>query len=374
MKNGLNISGVSEFVNELKECPEEAPVVFHVEANHQPYGEGISIKTIQLGTKRATRAFHLPLSIQAHNPFISGPREYLLIALGSCVMVTYTQGCSAKGITITRFSLRVEAEEDKQNHTLKNIRYTVSIDAEGSKEDLAMIAAQVSCFSPNHRTFVEENEIEYTFSIQGTDEKQDIETPRSQLSFEEEADTIALNLEWDYGTQLKGTILSKPFSKDNTFKADQPKQVVGIDLAPNPQEYLFAALAGDVLQGLTTRLHAKNVMPTGLNVRVNGNLDFRGLLNMDPKVPVKVHNLVLNVETEGYAGDEATLRNELDETMQESLVANIIRTPQEVQVECKLLDKQVTSFSSNKAQVYDFLEQVAKAAQEQQKQTEAINS
>lgn len=72
--------------------------------------------------------------------------------------------------------------------------------------------------------------------------------------------------------------------RDFTVKVDEPAALGGDDQAPNPVEYILAALA--TCQEITFRLYADTLgIPiTGVSVKLDGRIDLRGLFGVDDSV------------------------------------------------------------------------------------------
>ncbi|MGH6932203.1 MAG: OsmC family protein [Dongiaceae bacterium] len=83
--------------------------------------------------------------------------------------------------------------------------------------------------------------------------------------------------------QLAG-LLSEATVRDFRFKLDEPPAFGGRDQAPNPIEYVLAALGA--CQEITYRYYADTLgIPLhGVSVKVTGRLDLRGLFGVEPGV------------------------------------------------------------------------------------------
>jgi uncharacterized OsmC-like protein len=366
MRNGLNISGVSEFVHEIKSRPEEATVIFNLSGIQSGICNEVRVNALELGTIRSARGFIVGANTDIVPNAMPSCWEYLLLGLGSCVLVTYVQGNSAKGITIDSLKITVGADVVRNGSEmhLDNFQYVVRLECDGSKEDMAFIASQVTCFSPNHRSIIEDNyvglekEIAYTeISSGGNSDSVDTNSfpNRKQIG-----DKIEVELQWEYGSQARAIFTKNPFLKDKVFYVDQPKQVVGIDLAPNPQEYLFAALINEVTCNLEYLLKKNNIAFESIHSYFKGGLDFRGLMNIDSSIPVKIHNLLLKVivNVNKSSGGDSTKRN-IEEMIQlafqSSIIKKCIEVPQEIRVKCYHQSSLIADFVSNMDYVIDFL-------------------
>jgi uncharacterized OsmC-like protein len=68
--------------------------------------------------------------------------------------------------------------------------------------------------------------------------------------------------------------------------ADEHQVLLGEDKGPNPVEYLLAGLSGCLTSALVYHAAAKGIKIKGIESRVEGDLDLRGFLDLDPNVKV----------------------------------------------------------------------------------------
>jgi uncharacterized OsmC-like protein len=69
-----------------------------------------------------------------------------------------------------------------------------------------------------------------------------------------------------------------------TLDADEPPVLLGTDQGPNPVEYLLTALAACVTTAIVYHAAAKQVVIEELETTVEGTIDLRGFLGIDPSV------------------------------------------------------------------------------------------
>lgn len=83
--------------------------------------------------------------------------------------------------------------------------------------------------------------------------------------------------------QVQG-LASEATIRHFTIALDEPECLGGADSAPNPAEYVLAALAA--CQEVTYRLFAdrRGIPLNAVSVRLKGDLDLRGLLGLDAAV------------------------------------------------------------------------------------------
>ena len=101
-----------------------------------------------------------------------------------------------------------------------------------------------------------------------------------------------LNNRWIVGGLNRSTI--KNFygaGQDNLRReafvvdADEPAVLLGEDTAPNPIEYLLHALVACVTSSLVYHAAAKGIQIHEVESKAEGNIDLRGFLGLDDRVP-----------------------------------------------------------------------------------------
>ena len=111
---------------------------------------------------------------------------------------------------------------------------------------------------------------------------------------------------WEGGPRTRATALpiqlgDKSLDRDFVIEADEPPELLGTNLAANPQELLLAGLNACVTA--TYAAHAANmgIELTSLSIRTRGWLDFRGYLAIDPAVNPGYDRLTYEVEIKSSA-------------------------------------------------------------------------
>jgi uncharacterized OsmC-like protein len=303
MRNGLNIAAVSELVHEIQASPEEAPV--RLRTRVAPLSAGlvqVEVATLWGGTIRVARDFRF-LAVSGPNgqPSIGNHYDHLLVALGGCVLVTFVQGCSARGITIGSASVSVAATmgADREGRPfLGGVAYEYETDCDGEPAVLLDIAKYVACLSPNHRAFIERASVRVNFGSEFGDPSpdlvvSDVDGADPQLVAWTGVSLRNARVSWVYGTQLRARVNS-----DCEMLVDQPKQYLGLDSAPNPQEYLLAAAGVQFVYELALEAHRHNIALGEISIQTGGSLDLRGLTNVDPSAIVRVHDIAHTISTE----------------------------------------------------------------------------
>ncbi|MEJ2261485.1 MAG: OsmC family protein [Nitrosopumilaceae archaeon] len=136
--------------------------------------------------------------------------------------------------------------------------------------------------------------------------------------------------EWVSGSESRTTIddfygagkthvRSKPF----VFIKDEPPVLLGKDHGANPVEYALTALAGCVTTTLIFHAAARGVKINKVESTLEGDIDIRGLLNLDDSVKVGYESIQINFKIDSDASEE-TLQELVELGKKHSPVANTI--------------------------------------------------
>ncbi|MCQ4348993.1 OsmC family protein [Pseudomonas stutzeri] len=96
-----------------------------------------------------------------------------------------------------------------------------------------------------------------------------------------------------HGCRQEDSSRSQPFILD----ADEPPVLLGQDRGANPVEYVLHALAACLTTTMVYHAAARGIVIRGVESRLEGDLDLRGFLGLDPSVrkgyrTVRVHMCV----------------------------------------------------------------------------------
>jgi uncharacterized OsmC-like protein len=92
---------------------------------------------------------------------------------------------------------------------------------------------------------------------------------------------------------------SKEVIKNFNFTIDEPEELLGSNAFPTPQDYLLGGLAGCMMVGFVVGASAKGIELQSVELRVKGNLNLRGFLNIDSSAPVGFEQIEFNYVVEG---------------------------------------------------------------------------
>lgn len=165
MLNNINIAGLSEFANEVKESPKEGKAKYGIELNWVSGTKSVvKTKNMQIGDHRLVRNFEFnidePGQLLGINSY-PNPQEYLLGGLAGCMAVTFIAGATLMGIRLESLSLEVDGELDLKGFLGINedehigfpeLKYTFNVKGEGTEEQYAKLLERVKRHSPNYAT------------------------------------------------------------------------------------------------------------------------------------------------------------------------------------------------------------------------------
>jgi uncharacterized OsmC-like protein len=361
MRNGLNTGNMSELVHEIRTNPEEAQFRYGVDSTCQ-HRELISCatRTLQGGTIRIARPFTIEATALGCS-LAATPEQLLLLALGGCAMITFLLGCGAKGVSLNslRMELRAEYQRDQG---LENVAYRLLVDCDAEPDVVGAIAHHVACFSPNHRTFIDRNQIEVTIADDRVSDRHRSATEPSanRVTFLNSTEVVGLQaaIDWQFGTQLSGYVWQSNSEARHAYAIDQPKQALGLDRAPNPQEYLLAALATDLHRGAQSRGGDSASLGMVPSFSLSGKLDLRGLLNVDSSVPTRFHELRVNLKDDGHL-DVSQAEGTAIQLVGDSSIAQTICNPTPITVSVIHNGVEVEHFVSDQNHVHTHLSHLA---------------
>jgi len=120
--------------------------------------------------------------------------------------------------------------------------------------------------------------------------------------------------QWMGGNQNRTTITSfygarreNEHQQPYELQADEPPILAGHDQAPNPVEHLLNALASCVTTSMVAHAAVRGIQIRRLESEVEGDIDLRGFLGIDPSIP------------KGYTDIRIKFKVETDETDMEKL-------------------------------------------------------
>ncbi|MCO4822059.1 MAG: OsmC family protein [Flavobacteriaceae bacterium] len=101
--------------------------------------------------------------------------------------------------------------------------------------------------------------------------------------------SYGVKLNWESGTKTtvstKNMILgTHKLVRDFQFTIDEPNQLLGVNCAPNPAEYLLGGMAGCMTVTFIAGATAMNIEIDQLQLEIDGALDLQGFLGLNPDI------------------------------------------------------------------------------------------
>jgi uncharacterized OsmC-like protein len=172
MKNGISVTGLSEFAHEARSCPEEAKVSYDVSLAWETATRlRAAARSMDVGTHRVARTFRWsvdePHQILGTN-HAPTPQEYLLSGLGACLAVSFLVGATTRGVRLESLEVDVSGDLDLRRFMgldregadpsvgpgFEEIRYRIRVRGDASPEVLEEIHRDAVEHSPNAQTIV----------------------------------------------------------------------------------------------------------------------------------------------------------------------------------------------------------------------------
>lgn len=310
MKNGMNVAAISELVHEIRNVPSENEIDYGVVVS---WVGGLNMrahtKPLRFGTKRLGRDFAFEIGHMSH-PSQDGPptpADLFMLGLGSCVANIMVQGVSYKGITLEALSLQAKA--DQSSAGLEKMLLELSIHSSASQWQYRQLMMNVSRFSPNYVTVTMPNTIELSCDVieQGPSVKALHQAALGQpepYHMPQGALSLGMDLSWRNATQFDAMTRNRHWQGQEIpltrqVCVDQPTPAAGLNEAPNPQEYLMAAITADLLQEFVNLLAEKQFQISALSAQASCHLDMKGCFNIFDKSAVQLQNSGIGVSLAG---------------------------------------------------------------------------
>ena len=110
--------------------------------------------------------------------------------------------------------------------------------------------------------------------------------------------------QWKGCTRSESTVESftcagEPIARNFTIVADEPKELLGADSAPNPQELLLSAVNACMMVGYVAQASLRGITLSDCRIETEGELDLRGFLGLEDGVPAGYRRINYLVHLEG---------------------------------------------------------------------------
>jgi uncharacterized OsmC-like protein len=84
-----------------------------------------------------------------------------------------------------------------------------------------------------------------------------------------------------------------------TIDADEPEELLGSNIAPNPQELLMSAVNACMMVGYVAQASVRGITLESCTIETRGELDLRGFLGLSDDVPAGYRQLDYRVRIKG---------------------------------------------------------------------------
>ena len=169
MLNNINIAGLSEYANEVKENNIEGKATYGVVLNWVS-GTKTTVKTKNMifGNHKLVRDFEF--TIDEPTQFLGvncapNPSEYLLGGLAGCMAVTFMAGATLMNIEIDQLQIEVDGELDLRSFLgidnaidagFPELKFIYHVKGSGTQEQYKTLMERVAKHSPNFNTMKNE--------------------------------------------------------------------------------------------------------------------------------------------------------------------------------------------------------------------------
>ena len=108
-----------------------------------------------------------------------------------------------------------------------------------------------------------------------------------------------------------------------TADSDHPAVLCGADRGPMPVEYVLHALATCLMAGMANIAAARGIKLNSVNVAIEGDIDLRGILGLDPTVRNGFEGIRVTFEVDGD-GDAEMLESLVRQSQARSAVYDVV--------------------------------------------------
>jgi uncharacterized OsmC-like protein len=161
--NGIDTDALKQVMAEVAEDPSKGKVKFHVTTSWQGTTRSETrVESYELGGQKIKRDFSLtidePEELLGENT-APNPQEVLMAAFNACVLNTYVIASAMKGIRLEKVEMETGGELDLRgflalDEAIKpgydEIRYTVRLKGNGTREQFEEVHKAVVATSPNY--------------------------------------------------------------------------------------------------------------------------------------------------------------------------------------------------------------------------------
>lgn len=177
--NGINVDDLKALVASVEADAAKAETNWQVTTTWKGQTRSRSeVAGYGFGGEKVERRFAIdvdePLELGGTNRF-ANPQEHLLAALNACMTVGYVAQCAIRGITLQSLQIETAGDIDLRGFLgldpkiaagYENLRYTVRIRGDGTREQFEEIHAAVMATSPNFYNLFRPVELQPTLVVE----------------------------------------------------------------------------------------------------------------------------------------------------------------------------------------------------------------
>lgn len=169
MLNNINIAGLSEFANEVKEQNTQGKASYGVRLNWESGTKTtVATKDMVLGEHKLIRDFKFNIDEPSELLGVNSapnPAEYMLGGMAGCMAVTFIAGATAMNIEVNQLQLEIDGELDLQgflglnpdiNPGFPELKFIFHVQGNGTQEQYEKLMDRVKMHSPNYNTIKNE--------------------------------------------------------------------------------------------------------------------------------------------------------------------------------------------------------------------------
>jgi len=121
--------------------------------------------------------------------------------------------------------------------------------------------------------------------------------------------SYGIKIDWESGTRSKieaktMTVGPHRVSRAFSWKADEPRQLLGTNHAANPQELLLSGLGSCMMVSFLAGASAMGIQIETLEIEFDGTLDLRGFMGIESNSPVGFPDIRYQIRVTGDATAE----------------------------------------------------------------------
>lgn len=179
MLNNINIAGLSEYANEVKDQNIQGKASYGVKLNWESGTKTtVSTKNMMLGEHKLVRDFRFTIDEPSELLGVNSapnPAEYMLGGMAGCMAVTFMAGATAMNIEINELQLEIDGELDLQgflglnpdiNPGFPELKFIFHVKGSGTQVQYEKLMERVTKHSPNYNTI--KNEVRVIGELQSS--------------------------------------------------------------------------------------------------------------------------------------------------------------------------------------------------------------